>query len=60
MENELIRYFLPEELLKHFEVESVYELCDISTRKIFFKIDLTELNELSGNYDEAEYESKGF
>jgi hypothetical protein len=60
MENELIRYFLPEELLKHFEVESVCELCDISTRKIFFKIDLTELNELSGNYDEAEYESKGF
>jgi hypothetical protein len=41
-------------------VESVYELCDISTRKIFFKIDLTELNELSSNYDEAEYESKGF
>jgi hypothetical protein len=60
MENELIRYFLPDELLKHFEVESVYELCDISTRKMFFKIDLTERNKLSGNYDEAEYESKGF
>jgi transposase len=61
MGKSFILHFLPEGILLYFEVDSVYELWEISTRKAFFyKIDLVECNEVLGNYIEEEYEFKGF
>ena len=52
--------FLPEDLLKHFEVIEVLELGDCSTKKMVFEIHLEEKNELSSGYERGDYESKGF
>ncbi len=52
--------FLPEGLLTHFEVTSILELGDISTKKMIFEIYLDEKNQLPKDLDIIEYESKGF
>ena len=51
---------LPTDLLAHFEVVSVKELGEISTKKMVFHIQLEEENQLPNSYDQAEYQSKGF
>ena len=55
-----IECFLPEGLLTHFEVISILELGDISTKKMIFEIHLNEKNQLPSDIDSSEYESKGF
>ena len=55
-----IECFLPEGLLTHFEVISILELGDISTKKMIFEIHLNEKNHLPSDMDSSEYESKGF
>ena len=55
-----IEWFLPEGLLTHFEVISILELGDISTKKMIFEIHLNEKNHLPSDIDSSEYESKGF
>ena len=55
-----IECFLPEGLLTHFEVISILELGDISTKKMIFEIHLNEKNHLPSDIDSSEYESKGF
>ena len=53
-----IECFLPEGLLTHFEVISILELGDISTKKMIFEIHLNEKNHLPSDIDSSEYESK--
>ncbi len=60
MEIGMIRYFLPEELIENFEVVSVEELGDLSTRKMILEIHLEEKNRLPQGYSTMDYESKGF
>lgn len=51
---------LPADLLKHFEVISVKELGEVSSKKMEFHIDLEEKNQLPTSYNQEDYESKGF
>ncbi len=55
-----IECFLPEGLLTHFEVVSLLELGDVSTKKMIFEIHLDEKNQLPEELNPIEYESKGF
>jgi len=52
--------FLPKDLLKHFTVTTVVELCDIKTKEDIIEIHLAENNILPGGYNSSNYESKGF
>jgi hypothetical protein len=60
MNKEFIAPFLPQGILDFFKVDAIAELCDLSTKRVFYKIDLVEQNELLGSYIADEYESKGF
>jgi hypothetical protein len=60
MDKELLKYFLPEELLKHFTITKVEELGEVSSKRMYLQIDLEEKNILPTGYDESQYESKGF
>lgn len=60
LNSSFIECFLPEGLLTHFEVISILELGDISTKKMIFEIHLDEKNQLPTDIDSREYESKGF
>jgi len=52
--------FLPEGLLAHFDLLNIEELGEVSTKKLFYQIDLNEKNTLPEGYNPEEYESKGF
>ena len=52
--------FLPESLLNHFDLLEVKELCEASSKKMIYHIELTEKNELPKAYNRIDYESKGF
>ena len=60
LNSSFIECFLHEGLLTHFEVTSILELGDISTKKMIFEIYLDEKNQLPKDLDIIEYESKGF
>jgi hypothetical protein len=60
MKKEFIAPFLPEGILEYFEIDAIVELCDITTKRAFYKVDLIEQNKLLGSYSPSEYESKGF
>lgn len=60
MEIEIVSKFLPEGLLAHFSISDVLLLGDVVSKKLFFEIWLEEKNEILGNYDKTQYESKGF
>lgn len=60
MEKSLLSYFLPEQLLQHFEILKIEELGDITTKKDIIQITLEEINTIPNGYNPAEYESKGF
>lgn len=60
MEKSLLSYFLPEELLQHFEILKIEELGDLATKKDIIQITLEEINTVPNGYDSADYESKGF
>ena len=60
LNSSFIEFFLPEGLLTHFEVTSILELGDISTKKMIFEIYLDEKNQLPKDLEIIEYESKGF
>lgn len=57
---ELLSLFLPESLLKHFDVEQIQELGELSHRRMIYHIYLTERNELPSGYLKSDFESKGF
>ena len=60
METHLIKYFLPEELFDHFDVEKVAEYPIPGTKRFELHIHLTEKNILPEGYQASEWESKGF
>jgi len=60
MNSALISHVLPGELLEHFDINKVNELCDIKTKNIFLSVDLDEKNNLPPGYDSSCYQSKGF
>ncbi|WMJ71729.1 hypothetical protein RCC89_18525 [Cytophagaceae bacterium ABcell3] len=60
MKENIIAPFLPEGILDFFEIEAVIELCDLNSKRSFYKINLIEQNRLLGKHNPEEYESKGF
>lgn len=60
MKVDFIAPFLPAGILDFFEIEAVIELCDIATKRTFYKINLNERNRFWGCDNIEEYESKGF
>lgn len=56
----IIKHFLPEQLLNHFEIDKVLELEEEKTGDNYFEIHLTEKNVLPVGYLKSDYESKGF
>lgn len=60
MEKELISHFLPKNLLLHFSITDLVELCDVKSRQSYFEIYLEENNEIMvAGIDASLYESKG-
>jgi hypothetical protein len=57
---DLSSLFLPSDLLTHFSVIKVLELCDINTKEGIIEIHLDENNILPNGYIASDYESKGF
>ena len=57
---ELVSLFLPEDLLVHFDILDIVELCDIKTKKQFYTIHIGEKNEIIGISNPLEFKSKGF
>jgi len=60
LDKEIISNFLPEGLLAHFTITDVLMLGDVGIKKMYFEIYLEEHNEIIGDYDKMQYESKGF
>ena len=60
MELNLISHFLPSQLLLHFSVTSVVELCTIQGKQVSFNISLEDDNHILLDVDCPLYESKGF
>ncbi len=60
METDILKHFFPRLLLDHFTIVAFKELCDISTKEVFFEIHMNEVNRLPSTYNSLDYESKGF
>jgi hypothetical protein len=60
LEKELVSHFLPKNLLLHFSITNLVELCEVKSRRPYFEIYLEENNEILVEGIEASlYESKG-
>jgi hypothetical protein len=60
LKKELINHFLPKNLLLHFSITHLVELCEVKSRQSYFEIYLEENNEiLVAGIDASLYESKG-
>ena len=61
MESSIISHFLPKNLLEHFSITQLLELCDVKSKQLYFEISLEENNRiLKEDVDITQYESKGF
>lgn len=60
MEKEIIKYFLPIEILEHFIITNVEDKEDARSKERFIQIDLEEKNIIPEGYEASQYESKGF
>jgi hypothetical protein len=60
MEQYLLSCFLPEEILKYFDITEVKELGELSSKSMVFHIYMEEKNVLPEECSPIEYESKGF
>jgi len=60
MEQEILRYFLPEGLLDFFTITKVSETIMEPSKLKILQIDLEEKNTIPAGYDSKQYESKGF
>jgi len=58
--NTPLSIFLPDNLLEHFFLSSVYELGEVSSKQMIYHLNLTEKNSLPKGYISTDYESKGF
>ena len=55
-----LSYFLPEDLLLYFDIIKLEELGEVSSKNMIFHIHLEEKNIIPEQYQQGEYESKGF
>ena len=60
MDSTYLSIFLPEQLLTHFEIKKISQLGLIETKSDCFYIELEEKNKLPFEYNNEDYESKGF
>jgi hypothetical protein len=60
MDTGFISHFLPQGLLEHFSITSVFELCFVKDKQPYFEISLEENNNILKAVDSSLYESKGF
>jgi hypothetical protein len=60
MEKEIIKYFLPTEVLEHFTITKVEEKEDATTKEKVLLIELEEKNKIPEGYDSNQYETKDF
>ena len=60
MDTDIISYFLPQGLLEHFSITSVFELCFVKGKQPYFEIGLEENNKIHKAVEPSLYESKGF
>jgi len=60
MDKEILKYFLPDELLEYFIISKVEELGEVLTKRMILQIELEEKNRIPAGYDSDQYESKGF
>ena len=60
MDFSIFSHFLPDGLLDHFDIVDFKELGDLDTKKDCFYIYLDEKNILPKEFDNNEFESKGF
>jgi len=60
MEKEIVRFILPEDILKYFDIIKAEELGEVSTKRMVLQIELEEKNRIPEGYDSEQYESKGF
>ena len=60
IEKETLSYVFPKELLNHFAIVSVQELGDIAAKEDYYEVVFEEKNNLLGEVDASQYESKGF
>lgn len=60
METELLKEFLPEFILEHFDILNLKKLGDISTKQMIFELHLDEKNSIQQEVNSDDYESKGF
>jgi hypothetical protein len=60
MDTGFISHFLPQGLLEHFSITSVFELCFVKEKQHYFEISLEENNNILKAVDSSLYESKGF
>jgi hypothetical protein len=59
MQTDLLKIFLPSELLEHFTITNIEELPD-KAGSLDIYIDIEENNQLPVGYSTSAYESKGF
>ena len=60
MDPQLLRHFLPVELLEHFTILNIKQLHDESKNREIIQIDLEENNNIPVGHNELDFESKGF
>lgn len=60
MKTSLLDHVLPIELIEHFSIIKIQDLCDLKTKTVFINVELEEKNNLPSGYNSSMYESKGF
>jgi hypothetical protein len=60
MEKEIIKYFLPAEILEHFIITKVEEKEETTSKEKVLQIELEEKNQIPKGYDSNQYETKDF
>ncbi len=59
MDTSIICHFLPKDLLEHFSITGLLELCEVKSKQVYFEIYLEENNKILQDVDATDYESKG-
>jgi hypothetical protein len=59
LDTSLINHFLPKNLLEHFSITGISELCEVKSKQVYFEISLEENNKILRDVDITQYESKG-
>ena len=60
LDKQFLSHFLPSGLLAYFDIVDILLLGDVKSKKEFYEIVLEEQNQILGDIDATQYESKGF